>query len=196
MYKRQGKTLDQTAACSVPNKIPWFNVTGPEADQTCTAMGGHTCSPSEWQTACEAKTMGCTWGYSPNGTACTTPFGGAAPFCNLNYPNAPAGVGTGLLETKGYSASASPTQVLFGCSADWSGTFANVAGVNDQVYDITGNLREITFAGVNQYTLMGGAFDTTAEAGAACSFTFYNVDQSFALFDTGFRCCFSSDPTM
>src|SRR6185295_5605276 len=107
-----GKTLDQKPACSVPNKIPWFNVTGPEVDQTCNAMGGHTCSPTEWQTAREAKTMTCTWGYSPNGSACTTPFSGAQPFCNLAYPNAPAGVGTGLLQTKGYSASTTPTQIL------------------------------------------------------------------------------------
>ena len=43
---------------------------------------------------------------------------------------------------------------------------------------------------------MGGAFNTQDETGAACNFTFYNVDQSFQLFDTGFRCCFSADPTL
>ena len=29
-------TLDKTPACSVPNKIPWFNVTPAEVEQTCT----------------------------------------------------------------------------------------------------------------------------------------------------------------
>ena len=192
-----GSTLDMTPACSVPGKIPWFNVTGPEVDQTCAAMGGHDCAPAEWQTACQAKTDTCTWGYSPAGVKCTTPFSGAAPFCNLNYPSAPAGVGTGVLETGGFAAAAGPpTKVLSGCSADWSGLFGNVTGTTDQIFDITGNLREITFAGPNQYTLMGGAFDTTAETGAACGFTFYNVDQTFEFYDTGFRCCFDADPTM
>ncbi len=197
-----GETLDSTPSCSVANKIPWFNVTPVEVTQTCTAMGGHICDlATEWQIACQAKTASCTWGYSPNGAACTTPFSGSAPFCNLAYPSAPAGVGTGLLETKGYSASASPVQVLQGCSADWSGAFPfNVTGVNDHIYDITGNLREITqtvIGGVTSYPLMGGAYDTTSEAGAACEFSFYSVtDPTFQLFDTGFRCCFDENPTL
>ena len=33
------------------------------------------------------------------------------------------------------------------------------------------------------------------EAGAACSFTFYTVDQSFQLFDLGFRCCSDAAPS-
>ena len=43
---------------------------------------------------------------------------------------------------------------------------------------------------------MGGAYSTASEAGAACDFTFYTVDSSFQLFDLGFRCCFSADPTL
>ncbi|MBI4951661.1 MAG: hypothetical protein HY908_06480, partial [Myxococcales bacterium] len=46
------------------------------------------------------------------------------------------------------------------------------------------------------YPLMGGAFDSATDSGATCSFTFYTVDQLFALYDTGFRCCFSADPTL
>ena len=65
-----------------------------------------------------------------------------------------------------------------------------------KIDDITGNLHEITKSGVNVYPLLGGAFDTTVEAGAACGFTFYTVDQNFQLFDLGFRCCYSANPDL
>ena len=190
-----GVTLDKTASCSVQGKIPWFDVSPIEVEQTCDAMGGHVCSPAEWQTACFAKlqpTPSCTWGYASAGAACTSSFTAGSKFCNLGMsydfdPSTP-GMQNGLLPT------GSPK--LMSCFADWTGTFTNVAGTNDQIFDITGNLREITKAATNQYTLMGGAFDNASEAGAACNFTFYNVDQTFKLLDTGFRCCFSQDPTL
>jgi hypothetical protein len=187
-----GTTLDKTPACSVANKIPWFDVTGLEVDQTCAAMGGHTCTPTEWSTACQAKTSSCSWGYAPNGASCTSGFVSGTKFCNLGQsydfdPNT-AGIQNGLLPTASSN--------LLNCYADWTGTTGNTSGVNDKIFDITGNLREITKAATNQYTLMGGAFDSTAESGATCTFSFYNVDQSFEFFDTGFRCCFSQDPTV
>ncbi len=43
-----GKTLDKTKACSVPNRVPWFNVTPNEVEQTCVAMGGSICSTQDW----------------------------------------------------------------------------------------------------------------------------------------------------
>jgi hypothetical protein len=46
------------------------------------------------------------------------------------------------------------------------------------------------------YPAMGGAYDTQDESGATCTFNFYNVDQSFKLYDLGFRCCFTADPTL
>jgi hypothetical protein len=190
-----GTTIDKTPSCSAQGKIPWFDVTGTEVDQTCSAMGGHTCSPTEWQTACFAKlqpTPSCTWGYGPAGAACTTGFVAGTKFCNLgssfDFDAATPGIQNGLLPTG--------SSLLQSCFSDWSGVFGNTAGVNDQVLDMTGNLREITKAAANQYTLMGGAFDTASEAGAACNFTFYNVDQTFEFLDTGFRCCFSQDPTV
>ena len=77
--------------------------------------------------------------------------------------------------------------------ADWSGQFMNT---EVSVFDITGNLREITKNGSNVYPLMGGAYNTPDENGASCDFDFYVVDQQFALIDTGFRCCFDSDPRL
>jgi hypothetical protein len=187
-----GVELNQTPACSVPNKLPWFDVHGPEADQTCGAMGGHTCTVAEWQSGCEAKTATCTWGYSPSGAACTSGYVAGTKFCNLamsyDFDPSTPGIQNGLLPTASSN--------LMSCSADWSGAFPfNVSGANDQLFDITGNLRELTFAGVNQYTVMGGGYLTASEAGAACTFEVDGVDQTFESGDVGFRCCFGVDPT-
>ncbi len=44
------------------------------------------------------------------------------------------------------------------------------------------------------YPLMGGGFETIDEEGATCDFDFFKVSTDFKLFDTGFRCCFDSNP--
>jgi hypothetical protein len=222
-----GVTLDKTPACSVPTKIPWFNVTPTEVEQTCTARGGHICSVgTEWQTACKENPPGattCTLGYAPYGAACTAalgppyafPFVGGT-FCNLgptyDFDAVAGGDQDGLLVTG--------SAALKNCYSDWSTLLANGA-VAGKIYDVTGNLHEITkcFAdttactaasdccsgvctankcvgGVAAYPLMGGAFNTQDENGASCNFKFYTVDQTFQLYDVGFRCCFSADPTL
>ena len=181
-------TLDKTTACSVPGKVPWFNVTGMEAQHSCVEMGGRLCRNSEWQSACKSTTGGCKWGFSP-AAACSV-F--AAATCNLggfDFSTTAVGDQDGLLPTA-YAAR------IPGCKSDFA------AG---SIFDITGNLREITCPGSVSCTatqagfaLMGGAFDTqdpTGE-GASCSFTFYNVDNAFKLFDVGYRCCFDTDPTL
>ena len=184
-----GVTLDKTSACSVPTKIPWFNVTPVEVEQTCQAMGGTVCSTASWQTACQA-TAGCTWGYNPRGAACTSTYT-ASKYCNLgpsfDFSPGIAGDQDGLLVTG--------SAALQNCWGDWSGLQGNTATTN-KLFDVTGNLREITKSAANVYPLMGGAFDSADPSGAACGFSFYSVDQSFQLFDLGFRCCFSSDPTL
>jgi len=187
-----GSTLDKTPACSAPSKIPWFNVTPREATQTCTAMGGAICTTAQWQTACKPNAS-CIYGYNPRGgagSACATTSVAGTKFCNLgptyDFNSGVAGDQDGLLPT----ASAN----LQNCWADWSALLGNVA-TNNKLYDLTGNLREIVSEGAN-YKLMGGAFDQESEAGSACTFTFYTVDQNYQFFDTGFRCCFTSDPTL
>jgi hypothetical protein len=192
-----GSTIDKTPACSVPTKIPWFNVSGDEAEQTCTAMGGSLCTTADWQSSCQA-TAPCTWGFnprnnatSPAGTACTTAANTTTKFCNLGptFDSNPAsGDQDGLLPT------ASP--LLQNCWADWSGLLSNTAATN-KVFDITGNLRELTKKpAANQYALMGGAFDSSSDVGSACNFSFYSVDRDFKYYDTGFRCCFSTNPAL
>ena len=190
-----GVTLDKTPACSVPSKVPWFNVTGPEVEQTCTKMGGAICTPPEWQVACNAN-LSCKWGDAPRGAACTSvakPDPPASPgkYCNLantfDFDPVKAGDQDGLLVT------GSPA--LSQCFGDWSALLGNSVA-NDKIYDITGNLREITRVAASTYELLGGAFDSQDENGSSCQFTFYTVDQSFKFYDTGFRCCFATDPTL
>jgi hypothetical protein len=202
-----GVTIDKTPACNDapsannPARVPWFNTTPFEVEQTCKHMGGRICKLSEWQSACKVNqapsgtpTQDCTWGY---GSACKTP---KATTCNLlayDFDPGKGGNQDGLLPVASSGVSS--------CFANWtsfntSGTGANPAG-NVGLFDITGNLREITVidstAGMSlpqkQYALMGGAFNSEEE-GATCDFSFYTVDYQFQLFSVGFRCCFDQYP--
>jgi hypothetical protein len=183
-----GVTLDRTYACSLPAKIPWINVTPVEAEQTCSAMGGFLCSTTDWQTACEVDTNDCEFAYAPRGAACDA-LHTASKYCNLGYydfSGTVAGDQDGLLVT----ASA----LLQNCWADWSNLQGNTAATN-RIYDMTGNLRELTETSAGVYTLLGGSFVADSEDGAACLSDFYAVDSDYAFYDTGFRCCFSTNPS-
>ncbi len=186
-----GTTLDSTLSCSQPNKIPWFNVTPVEVEQTCATMGGRICTRAEWTQTCEAGAS-CQFGYTSN---CTVGANGTR-FCNLHdfdFIVDAACCATSSC-TPGSSAEAScgtndgllPTQsaLLQQCSANW---------VQD-AFDVTGNLREIVRAAVGDYRVMGGGFASQAESGATCTFDFFAVTETFRFFDTGFRCCFDQDP--
>jgi hypothetical protein len=195
-----GQTIDKTQACSAPAKVPWFNVTPLEVEQTCTAAGGSICTRPQWQTSCTPDPA-CRFGYNPRGgagSACATGFfpdpdgagAGMGKFCNLSisYDFDPLVVGDqdGLLPTA--------SGLLQNCFADWSGLQGNVAATS-KLFDLTGNLREITKEANNVYKLMGGAFNSQSEDGSECAFTFYTVDKNFKYFDSGFRCCFTTDPS-
>ncbi|MBK7579154.1 MAG: hypothetical protein IPI67_03020 [Myxococcales bacterium] len=198
-----GSTIDKTQACSVSGVVPWFNITPVEAAQTCSARGGRLCSTAEWTSTCQA-TATCKWGYNPRGAACTS-IGTGSKFCNIgafDFDGNPGnGNQDGLLPTSSGS--------LQNCWADWSALQGNVAA-NNNIRDVTGNLREITFnstaspGGCSQtatnstclFTLMGGAFNSDSEDGAQCNFSFFTVDAQYKLFDVGFRCCFSADPNL
>jgi hypothetical protein len=199
-----GVTLDKTLACSVQGKIPWFNVTPDEVEQTCAALGGAICTgdiaggscptgDGDWERGC-GKAFGCSWGYAPIGQ-CTSTFT-ASKYCNLGHTydfDVAAGNQDGLLPTG--------SNLLMNCYADLTGSFQNTVATG-KVFDITGNLREITkracpsVVGANEYPLMGGSFLSQDENGSTCSYDFYVVDKNFKFYDTGFRCCFSQDPTL
>ncbi|MEZ4296407.1 MAG: MopE-related protein [Polyangiaceae bacterium] len=184
-----GQTIDKTRACSAPGKIPWFNVTPQEVEQTCTAMGGAVCTTAQWQTACKPNAA-CKWGYNPRGAQCAASFT-ATKYCNLgptyDFDLGTAGDQDGLLPTG--------SGLLQNCWADWSNLQSNTTATN-KLLDLTGNLREVVKQAAGDYRLMGGAFNTGSEDGATCDFTFYSVTQDFKFFDTGFRCCFTTDPTL
>ena len=100
--------------------------------------------------------------------------------------SAAAGDQDGLLPTGSAS--------LSNCWADWSALQGNPAAPYG-IRDIEGNLRELTRGTVaSTYRLMGGAYNTQAEAGASCDFSFYTVGTAHKLYDTGFRCCFTANP--
>jgi len=186
-----GVTLDKTPACSVPNRLPWFNVTPTEVEQTCAAMGGTICATADWTTACQA-TIPCTWGYNARGTACTTTFTAGTKFCNLgpsyDFNSMLAGDQDGLLPTG--------STALQNCWADWLNLQSNVAA-DAKIFDVTGNLREITRSAASTYPLVGGAYNTADVNGAACNFSFYTTtNASFQLYDLGYRCCFTVDPRL
>jgi MYXO-CTERM domain-containing protein len=177
-----GVTLDETIACSLGGRLPWFNVTPVEAEQSCDAIGGRVCTLAEWKVGCGAG-VSCTWGYSPVGTACKSTMN-AGKFCNSSEYDFSA---TLLGDQNGLLPGGSPA--LLACAADWNGAFVNPTPL---VYDLTGNLREIV-SDASGYRLMGGGF-TTSEGGSTCGFDFYSVSSTYQLYDTGFRCCFDVDP--
>lgn len=180
-----GVTYDKTMACSVKGKVPWFNISGLEAQHLCVQMGGRLCTTAEWQTGCRSTTNTCKWGFRDN---CST-FNSSTNWttCNLgpyDFDSVAPGNQDGLL----------PAGHLANCYA--------VRGTG--LFDVTGNLRELTCVGSTKcvwnqssFTLMGGAFNTADPTGegAACDFTFYNVTSDFKLFDVGFRCCFDNNPS-
>ncbi len=190
-----GETLDKTTSCSETNKIPWFNVTPTEVQQTCTAMGGTICSNAQWKQACQVPPLGsamplCTWGYATTDANCTT-AATMTKFCNLgafDFLTGTPGNQDGLLPTA--------SNQLQACYANWEGLQSNPTGVNGRLFDITGNLREITQLNATTFILMGGAFNSQAESGATCDFDFYAVDNAFKFVDAGFRCCFTQNPTL
>jgi hypothetical protein len=120
------------------------------------------------------------------------PFPTTGPqYCNLgptfDFNGGSSGDQDGLLVTG--------STALKNCYADWTALLGNTVN-NGKIFDLTGNLREITKQATNTYPAMGGAFDTQDESGATCSFNFYTTDQNFRLYDLGFRCCFAQDPTV
>jgi hypothetical protein len=184
-----GSTIDKTPACSEPGSLPWTNLSAAEAEQVCIAMGGALCTASEYQTACQPSAS-CLWGYAPRGaagSACASGFN-ADKYCNLqpsyDANNAQSGDQDGLLTTNDPD--------LLNCWADWSGLQGNTS--NDKIFDLTGNVRELTVNAVGDYRLMGGAYDHRIDSGATCSYNLLRVDAAYKHQDTGFRCCFSADP--
>jgi hypothetical protein len=93
----------------------------------------------------------------------------------------------GLLPT------ASPA--LQSCWADWASLQDN-STANDKVFDMTGNLRELTKSATHAYPAMGGGYLTASPDGASCGVSYFTVGATVSSQETGFRCCFGQDPTL
>jgi hypothetical protein len=119
-----GEGRDATIACSAPDRMPWTNVSPWEAEQTCQAIGGRICRPSDWETACLGSPGTCSYGFLGCETASNYDDG---PFCNLGAFHADDDA---LLPTA--------STELRDCAALWTGTNGNAL----DAFDITGNARE------------------------------------------------------
>jgi hypothetical protein len=184
MYKYEASRPDAAAGssgtmthrpCSAPDRLPWANITYPQAVAQCAAVGATLCSETQWETACKATSTTCLWSYGSN---CSTYQPNT---CNGNdYDFVPGGADQdGLLPT------GPPT--LASCYANWGST-AN------RIFDLSGNLKEWTVArsaGVNP--LRGGSYNNTA-IGTSCDFDFAVADDTFQFPNVGFRCCRTTAP--
>ena len=154
-------------ACSEPNRVPWTQVTYPQAQAACATVGARLCTETEWQSACRSSTAACTWSYS---AACSTY---APNTCNGNdFDTDPV--------TAGDQDAVRATMSMPMCYSSWPG---------GRVFDMSGNVREwaqARAAGVNP--LRGGSTLDTA-GGIACTFSFSVASDVFQENILGFRCC-------
>ncbi|MGE0784743.1 MAG: MopE-related protein [Sandaracinaceae bacterium] len=172
----------ETRACSHPNATPWTNVTWTEARNACCALnpsgtcattGWRLCDAADWQIACQAGAS-CTWSYM---SSCST---SSQLTCNgEEYDSTPA---TPTVDDDALFPTGS---TAFGaCFSDW--------GAGGVVYDLSGNAREWTNTQTissSVHQIRGGSYDTI-EPGRTCQFNFTSGNNSFAVPNTGFRCCF------
>ena len=191
-----GVTLDATPACSVADRVPWFDVTGAEAKQVCAAAGGRVCRTSEWTRACAvdnatggtpATNNACSWGYGPL-AQCKTSHFATSPYCNVgtfDVDTATSGVQNGLLPTAWPGNKTNPpypASIASTCYADWGTYDGNAAG---KVYDLTGNLREATSCFAR-----GAACSATADccSGLTCTSGYCSTSASTTCRATGIAC--------
>ena len=159
--------------CSGANRLPWTNITQPQAEAQCALIGATLCSEAQWQTSCEASVGNCDWSYA---SACTSYNANTCNGNDYDFDLGTAGDQDGLLATG----------ALTSCYANWGGS--------DRIYDLSGNVKEWTVqrsAGVNP--LRGGSFNNTAY-GISCEFDFVVADDTFQFQNVGFRCCRTSAP--
>ncbi|MBL8677682.1 MAG: hypothetical protein JNK05_00835 [Myxococcales bacterium] len=153
-------------ACSRPGVIPWTNLTGPQAEAACSAIGATLCSETEWQSTCNAGNTACNWSYlSGCANYSSTTCNGVDNDINAGMP----GVQNGLL----------PTGALASCRPS-----------NRGIFDLSGNAKEFTAPTAGSYALRGGSYNNLA-FGTSCPFQFTEVDNAFRFVNVGFRCCFT-----
>jgi hypothetical protein len=179
--------LDQGAltgrGCSLPNVLPWTDVTWDEADEACALGGKVLCTLAEWEAACFAVTGDCSWSYDDTGGFDCSVYEGTT--CNGNdYDVDPVAPGN--------QDGALPTGSLAHCGSD------QLAGAGlDLAFDLSGNVKEWTatdpVGGAVEYVIMGGAYNNP-EGGLTCDFDFTVGPAGFHFPNVGFRCCRDTPP--
>ncbi|MDX2018820.1 MAG: MopE-related protein [Deltaproteobacteria bacterium] len=178
IYKYEASHPDATAtsigalvhrSCSQALRLPWINVTYPEAQAACAQAGARLCTETEWQAACEAEApQACAWSFA---NSCMTYQPGVCADANYDLDPALPGYQNGLVATGS----------LASCNTSW--------GAAGGIYDLSGNVKEWTAArapGINP--LRGGAYNNPV-GGATCGSKFVVADDTFLFGDVGFRCC-------
>jgi hypothetical protein len=184
----QGGTTTQNSgpapACSQDNRMPWTNVSYSDALAHCQAVhpDATLCSMMAWGDACSCGAYGTTgsplnYDYGWSYASCSDPYDGTT--CN------------------GADFAGSDDSILAGGSA--ADCRRPLSG--SDVYDLSGNVKELTLARTSvgaacnpatdaDCTIMvrGGSSNNTA-AGTACGYvrSFWPNDAPF--YNVGFRCC-------
>jgi len=161
--------------CSVPNRLPWSNVTKEEAEAACEKVGTgwRLCTSAEWLDACNSN------------PSTTFPYGNtySKQACNGWDYNKNAGVTT------------LATGVVSTCVSQQSTT---VTG--DELYDMSGNVKEWVITSTTTpytYEMRGGAYNTpsftvgttTSAPDLQCDASVPAPATAVRLPSVGFRCC-------
>jgi hypothetical protein len=161
--------------CSAAGRLPWTNVTRPEAEAACVAIGARLCRDGDWQRACETDAgTPCDWSYA---SMCTTYQDDT---CNGNDFDT-------NMSMPGDQDAILPTGTMTSCYARWG------AAMSNRVFDLSGNVEEWTrrAGGINH--IRGGSNNDSA-GGLRCDFDFVVADELFRFPNVGFRCCRDSAP--
>jgi len=165
--------LADARACSNADVLPWRGVTFAAAAAACAVSGKRLCTSVELEAACG----GAAGNYYPYGGTFSDAVCNTEPFDG--DPGDPDDDDL-LLPT--------------------GGTLLSTCVSADNVYDLSGNLKEWsdeitgqTGGGVDIAVLRGGAYNTPAE-GATCEFRTSRAPVNTVLPTVGFRCCSDTAP--
>ncbi|MGE3453889.1 MAG: MopE-related protein, partial [Kofleriaceae bacterium] len=75
-------------ACSREDVLPWVNITHPQAEAACTAIGARLCTEAEWQSMCEPETTYPAPGPATTGTTDFTYIEAEDAFANTTIGGA------------------------------------------------------------------------------------------------------------
>jgi hypothetical protein len=150
----------------VADRLPWTNISYADAQAACVAAGARLCTRAEWFGACACGGTGPDDYEWSEGGSCTA----TATTSSCNFDSDANGMSNPIWATGSVNT-------------------CNVGGV----YDLNGNVKELTYLQDGQIMVRGGAYNNFAK-GSACGFegSFWPQDAPFG--NVGFRCCTGPEP--